>query len=185
MAQIRVHIWDTIQEAYVDDNFYALDTTLLESGIIGLPSTQTAHAEYIPEPIPSYDSRGWNLVITNIRLETAHPVYSKVKTYQITYSLSRKTNAEIIKAITDAEADANNQIMPFADQSKKLNKQNRLMRKKLNNQKLNSNEEAFMAGMDELQEKFELNEANAEAKIAYTEAHATLVPDFNTGWTIE
>ena len=51
------------------------------------------YGEYIQYPPDPFDSRGWELIVTNTRDDSPHPVYSDLLTYDITYDFERLSYA--------------------------------------------------------------------------------------------
>ena len=80
--------------------------------IVGLDPDLEVLLKYIPYPEPEYDSRLYQLVITNDATAEQHPDYPLYNQYRTTYQTQKRINDEIILAAQNAESLANEDHKP-------------------------------------------------------------------------
>lgn len=169
------------QGAIINPNYY-INTDNLP--ITGLDPDYKVYGYYIPYAEPEYDSRGWTLIITKTMIDSPHPIYgSNLLTYEVTYSLQRKSDEELYLAVDNAETNANEQLLPAIASTSKRQRSIKLLHKKSNGFTLTQDETDFLDLMDEYADAMDDNADNADSMKDYIEANPTLVPDFDAGWT--
>lgn len=181
MAQLKCIVYDTVDETTVNDNLI-LDTDT-QLPVEGLDSKYKIYGEYIPFVEPPFDSRGWILTVTKTRIDNPHPVYPDVLTYEITYTLTRRSNEELYNSVDVEENWANEQLFPSLGRVKKQTKQASVLHKKTNNEQISEEEESNLEYMDNVNDAMDNNADNADRMKSFIEDNPTLVPDFDDGWT--
>ena len=86
--------------------------------IIGLDPDLKWLLKYEPFEEPTYDSRIFILGRVEEITEIAHPDYSHLDQYKITFSTIKRDDGDIEHSIMNAERDANDQLLPFTDFNK-------------------------------------------------------------------
>lgn len=181
MAQLRCRVWSISLNDFVNQNFIVNTDNL---PIQGLDPDLKVYGDYEPYGEPPFDSRGYKLVTTEERQESAHPIYNNgLLTYSITHSLQRLTDAEIFTSIDNMEAWANDQLAPPINLGFKRQRYNKVLHKKVKGLTLTTEESDFLDDMDEISDVMEDNADNAQSMKDFTENNPTLVPDFDSGWT--
>lgn len=182
MAQINCILYKISTDTIIDYNFIVNSEAL---PLTGYDPDLKVYAKYTPYAEPSYDSRGWILVITGTRIETPHPIWTDLLTYEITYSTQRRTNAALYLVVDDMLALADNQLLPANICLGKQQRTFRIHRKEYKGLTLSPQEEALVDEMDLIANAMDDNADNADAMKDYIDANPTLVPDFDAGWTTE
>lgn len=153
--------------------------------IQGLDPDYKVYGYYIPYPEPQYDPRGWTLIITKTMIDSPHPIYgTNLLTYEVTYSLQRKSNELLYLAVDNAETNANEQLLPSISSTSKRQRSIKLLHKKSKGIELEQDEDEFLDLMDEYADAMDDNADNADTMKDYIESHPNDVPDFDAGWTI-
>lgn len=180
MAMLRCWVWSISQNDYVNTN-YIVNTDLLP--IQGLDPDLKVYGEHIPYPPMEIDSEISQLGITQQRLESPHPLYPSLLTYQITYSEVLRPQAELLVAVDNREALANDMLAQPILLGSKRQRYNKLLHKKVKGLSITQDESDFMDSMDELADAMQDNADNAESIKEWIIDHPGETPDITTGWT--
>lgn len=165
----------------VVNNNWIIETDNLPLG--SLDPDLKVYGEHIPYPEPPFDSRGWELIITNSMNDDPHPVYPSLLTYQITYALNRLSNEKLYESVDTMNIWADNQLMPNTIGGSRRQRQNKLLNKKIL-APLTQDEEDYLDEMDNIADYMDSNADNADQMKDFIENNTTSVPDFDYGWII-
>lgn len=182
MAQLRCRVWSISLNDFVNQNFIVNTDNL---PIQGLDPDLKVYGDYEPYPEPPFDSRGYKLITTEQRQDQAHPIYNNgLLTFSITHSLQRLTDAELNESVDNMESWANNQISSPTLLGFKRQRAQKALRREAKGQNLTNDELELLNSMDDIADIMEDNYDNAQDMKEYIANNPTLVPDFDSGWTI-
>jgi len=176
---IRCYVFSISENKIVNYN-YGVDSNSLP--IVGLDPDLKLYAEHFTNSEAPIDSRVLISVLTEGRVEQAHPVYPSLLTYQKTYSTQRRQLTELIEAIREAENSANETLFPYVGRVAKLTKAHGINAKKIAQIALDSDEQALSDEMDSLMDAMNDNADNAQDLIDFAEANVNNIPNLNDGW---
>lgn len=141
--------------------------------------------QYIPYAEPDYDSRLY-LLVTNLpdleylNIFPNHSLYPGIKEYKITYTLEKRSTADIKISIENLEKEANNLIWSEATHKDKMMLMLAASNKKASGQTLNETEQTYLDEMLTITTKIAKNTAN---KLLLFEAiTANQEPNIELGW---
>lgn len=173
----------SISEDRIVNYNYGVETDNLP--ISGLDPDLKVYGTYYTNSIPPYDSRTQTLIITKLTIDNPHPTYPDLLTYQITYSLQRKTDEELYSQVDAMEAYVNSLLFPETDS--RLGKQQRyfkILNKKVQGIPTTTDEDNLSSLMDSIADAMDSNADNADLIKDYIDANPTLIPDLDSGWII-
>jgi len=173
-------VYSVSQDKIINNSYY-LETDNLP--ISGLDPDLKIYGYYTEFSEPPFDSRGWTLVITKSRVDSPHPNYPSLLTYNITYSQLRKSNELLYLAVDNEETNANEQLLPAISSYSKRQRSLKLLNKKSKGFSLTTVEDEFLDIMDTIADAMDDNADNAAQMYDYIKNNPTLVPDFDAGWT--
>ncbi|MGQ7945001.1 hypothetical protein [Flavobacterium sp. WC2509] len=139
----------------------------------------------IPYPEPDYDSRIF-IMQTNLPdlayLDSfqEHPLYSGVREYRITYSPVKRPNDDIIRAIENAEKEANQGVFPETIHKDEFSLMLSSVRKDAKNLELTNAEQIKLEQIDNVAVKISKNKDTASIKIE--QVMAGQEPNIDEGW---
>lgn len=172
----------SISEDRIINYNYIVETDNLP--IQGLDPDLKVYGEHYTNSEPPYDSRVQTLDILKSMVDNPHPTYPDLLTYQVTYDLSRKTNAELNDAVDAMEAYVNNILLP--EDKGRVGKQQRylkILNKRAQGIPLNTVEETLSLSMDTVADAMNDNADNADQIKDFIENNPTAIPDLDSGWT--
>lgn len=133
-----------------------------------------------PFAAPDYDSRIFELVITDAITTEQHPEHPHLNQYKRTFNTDKRTNEEIILAIENAETDANNAVVSYnTDEKLFMLAIGILVRKDAGNQP-SVKEQAILDQVQAFDVKIWKNDA--EKKLKTDQVLAGQEPDIDAGW---
>lgn len=144
----------------------------------------------IPYPEPDYDSRYFILVHNEPNQATiqannfpAHPLYSVMGEFLITYTTEKRTNTDIFLSIDNAMKDANLTIMPQDKQLECISLSQAALIKKVNGMSITELEQQ---SIDDLTNKCVKLRHNYDwaSELKYLVGQG-VTPDIDTGWQRE
>lgn len=141
--------------------------------------------ENIPFPEPSYDPRIYIMVTNLPDLESLstfqdHPDYSGIKEYRITYSPEKRSNADIILSIENAEREANSTILSEADHKDQMIFMMASVNKVVSGMSLTEQEQLQLDKLTAVNVKLSKNLSNRNSLVAQLTANQ--VPNIDSGW---
>lgn len=155
--------------------------------VSGLDPDLEYYAKHTPYTEPEYDGRGFMLVKTGEIKTTAHPDWPDLKAYEITYSLLKRTTAELNESVLQAHELADRTLRSvYKNSDSKSVRAQRVQNKKLAQITTSPKEDALLQEIDELADKLDQNADNADLMYDFIEAHEgdQQIPDFDDGWVI-
>ncbi len=179
---LRCYVYSISQDKIINYN-YPVETDNLP--LAGLDPDLKVYGEHIPFPEPPFDSRGWNLIITNTMKESAHPTYPDLLTYEITYTTERLTDEQLYSSVDTMETYSNELLAPTISYGGKRQRYNGIIHRKTNGTNPTTKEDSFLLEMDNIADAMDNNSDNADSMKDYIDNNPTLVPDFDAGWTTE
>ncbi len=150
------------------------------SSIIGLDPDLEWLAKYSPFDSPDYDSRIYELVITDSVTTDPHPDYPNLKQFKRTYQTSKRPDVDIIAAIQNQENAANEEMVSFQTKTK-LNTIaiNALIKQNLK-LVLTTKEQDVLTEISAYAAQMWKNDAEKEAKVK--QVTDGLEPNIDEGW---
>jgi|SRR3972149_5159202 len=180
---LRCVVFSTSQNQIVNAN-YEVETNNLP--LQGLDPDLKVYGEYKTNSPQPFDSRCMKEVITQTMVESAHPVYPSLLTYQITYSSQLLTNPELQISIDNMESLANQQLMSYINSASEQQIALRLHHKKIKGIGLTQAEEDFLDLMDEYGDAMDENSDRKDDLYDLIEDHPEqLAAQIDLGWTTE
>jgi hypothetical protein len=135
---------------------------------------------FVANNIPEYDSRLWILNENIGPSELAHPEHPVHKQWRTEYSLSKRTNEEIIDSIRQAEANANFSLEQSSDPIKANALWRTAMEKLVKNQEITESDQGALNRANEVTVKVGKNAENA--KILIAQVMLGIEPNIDYGW---
>lgn len=141
--------------------------------------------EHIPFPEPVYDPRIY-IMVTNLPdlnfLESfeQHPLYPGVREYRVTFMPEKRPNEDIIRAIENAEKEANNLVFSEAVHKDQMAFMLSSVYKDAKSLDLTVEEQSQIDKLSDVTVKLAKNKDNAAIKIG--QVLAGQEPNINEGW---
>jgi len=178
---LRCVVYSISQAEIVNAN-YEIETDNLP--IQGLDPDLKVYGEYKTNSPQPFDSRCMIEIITMV--ESAHPIYTSLLTYQITYSSQLLTNPELQISIDNMESLVNQQLMSYINSASEQQIALRLHHKKIKGIGLTQAEEDFLDLMDQYGDAMDENKDRKDELYDLIEDHPEqLVAQIDLGWTTE
>ena len=178
---LRCIVYSISQDEIVNANFMVETNNL---PLQGLDPDLKVYGEYYTNSQQPFDSRCYKEVITMTRVESAHPVYPSLLTYQITYSSVLLTNTELQDSINNMESLANQELMSYISSASEQQITLRLHHKKIKGIGLTQEEEDFLDLMDQYGDAMDQNkDRRIELYDLIEDYPEQLVEQIDLGWT--
>lgn len=129
---------------------------------------------------PDYDPRIYMLEQDEVITSEPHPVYPLINKFKVTFRLVKRTSLEMQTAVTNAESNANEQMIPYDRRLKILTLGLAVLCRKTQGLTLTIKEQALFDQVVALGTKVWKNDANMKAKIA--DINLGLEPNIDTQW---
>lgn len=150
------------------------------SPIVGLDPDLEWLAKYIPYVAPDYDPRIFVLQQTEAITIEPHPLYTNLKQYKITYATNRRTDAEIILHIENAETEANETLLNYKERTKIFVLAVGVLIRRLDNLATSPKEKAILDKMTGIATNVWKNDTELKAKL--TQVADGLEPNIDALW---
>lgn len=141
--------------------------------------------KYIPFTEPMYDPRIYIMVtnfpdLSDLSNIQQHPNYPGIREYRITYSPEKRSNADIVMSIENAEKEANDSVFAEAGHKDELVFMMASVLKASKGLALTSSEQAQVDKLTATNVKLAKNLDNRNALVALV--NAGLEPNIDAGW---
>lgn len=153
------------------------------SAVQGLDTDLKWLLKYTPFVQPDYDSRLFILTTTEEVTEIAHPDYSNLDQYKITYGTTKRENTEIEEYIANAESFANESMLPYDKRLKLMALAIGVLIRKTNGITLGNKEKAIEDKMIALAVRIWKNDQQLKDKISQLANGEE--PELDAGWEKE
>jgi hypothetical protein len=148
--------------------------------VVGLDPDLEWLLKHEPFPSPDYDSRIFELKVTNEVSEDTHPDHPEIKTYKRTYATVKRPDEDIIRQIENAEEAANRQLMTYRTDEKLFMLAIGILTRKNEGIQPSPSEQEILNKVMAFDEKFWKNNANKELKIQ--QVVDGIEPEIDEGW---
>ena len=153
--------------------------------VVGMDPDYEWLVKHIPFPEPAYDPRIFIMQTNLPDLQflndfQTHPSYPGIREYRITYEPIKRSNAEIIMAIENAEKEANNSVFSEAVHKDELALMLNAVNKKSDNITLTTDEQTRISKLNSINVKILKNEDTKNIKIS--QVQNAQVPNIDEGW---
>lgn len=145
--------------------------------IIGLPDGEEWLANYTVPSSP-YDQRIWEQIVILRPTNIAHPTYAVYNQYQTSFTLKKRSEAEIIASINAKLNDANTALSNEAGGAVFMANVNTILTNKSNGQVQNEDQQKCLDLLVEMTVKMNNNAEHANNLIAVVKAGGE--PDFDS-----
>src|SRR5690606_22614411 len=133
-----------------------------------------------PFVAPDYDSRIYELIITEEITQEPHPEHPELNQYKRTYSTQRRTDEDIILQIENAETEANEQRVGYKNRTKLVMLALGVLIRRLDNLQTTNKEKAILDMA--LANAVDIWKNDDEVRAKKQQLAQGLEPEIDAGW---